>query len=72
MKKMFFMAIISVFLPAFAACSHSINLVNPKDGKMIHGTYHQASDSIEVQLPSGETLRGQSVSLLDSDAVPVF
>lgn len=72
MKRIIYIAVIPILLTAFAACSHQISLVNPKDGMTIHGTYHQASDRIEVQLPSGEVLRGQSVSLADADAIPVF
>lgn len=71
MKRGFFLVVLSVFLAGFAACSsHRLNLVNPKDGMTIHGTYHVASDRIEVRLPSGDLLKGQSVSL--QEGVPLF
>lgn len=66
MKRLFFLLAASVVLSSFTACSHQLNLVNSKDGMTIHGTYHVASDRIQVQLPSGDLLEGQAVSLQDN------
>jgi hypothetical protein len=62
MKKL----ILFLFLIFLSSCVHEVKFVRFSDGTTILGKYNEANREVEVTLPSGETLRGQYVSLTNA------
>ncbi len=52
---------------ALAACTHSVELVNLKDGSTLSGTHSLWRHSLTVTLPTGETATGPYTKLTTAD-----